>query len=88
MREKRGLEGGEDELPERKRPALARYIAYYYYFFFLHFFYERANSISCILIEGFFSYPPPPPSLELNLAGGEKSKHNSVCRLYKICIAL
>jgi len=29
MREKRSLEGGEDELPERKRPALARYITYF-----------------------------------------------------------
>lgn len=26
MRDKRSLEGGDDELPERKRPALARYI--------------------------------------------------------------
>ena len=33
MREKRSLEGGEDELPERKRPALARYITYFFYFF-------------------------------------------------------
>lgn len=66
MREKRGLEGGEDELPERKRPALARYIIY---------FCLLRLSITCVLVEGFFSFfcslfiPSP---FELNLATGEK----------------
>ena len=71
MREKRGLEGGDDELPERKRPALARYIIY----FWIH-----LCSDPWVLF--FFCSLLSPSPLQLNLASGEKSKYNSVRRCY------